>query len=130
MSLDRATVKKIRELMQTALDDLDVEEEIGQKIKFSVGNASFSGNSVTFKVEGATMGEDGQVNNKAADDFRRYANLWGLSPDDLGREISVNGKTMTIVGGKPRSKKYPILAENMGNGKIYKLSAWTVKAAL
>ena len=39
---------------------------------------------------------------------------------DLGQEFQRSGKTFTIVGLKPRSKKYPILAK-CSDGKTYKL---------
>ena len=128
--MDRATVKRIRDVLQTALESLDVEPEIGQKIGFRVGNASFTDSVVTFKVEAATFGENGEKNSKAAEDFKRCAFLWGLSPDDLGKQAEVNGKLVTIVGCKPRSKKYPILARDEKNGKTYKFSATSVKLGL
>lgn len=40
---------------------------------------------------------------------------------ELGDEFKYDGKTYTIVGLKPRSKRYPILAK-CSDGKTYKLT--------
>lgn len=63
-------------------------------------------------------------------EFKRYAIMFGLSPDDLGREFTTYQGTYRICGLKPRSEKYPVLAENVRTGKIYKFPSEAVKASL
>lgn len=53
-------------------------------------------------------------------DFKRYAPIYGLQPQDLGREILVHGKVMTLVGINPRATKTPLIIEGR-NGKLYRL---------
>ena len=120
-ALDRPEVRRIREEIQIALDGIEDTE-----VKFTVGSASYSTNTATFKVEAATVGETGEVHTKTSEDFKLYASRWGLKPEDLGKKVRISGKVMTIVGGKPRSKKYPIMVED-ASGKIYKVSADAAK---
>jgi len=63
-------------------------------------------------------------------DFKRYAMAFGLKPSDLGREFSTFQGTYRICGLKPRSDKYPVLAEDVRTGKTYKFPPEVVKASL
>jgi hypothetical protein len=60
-------------------------------------------------------------------DFRQYADMFGLKPDDLGRTLLDRGRRFTIVGLLLRSRSYPVLAEN-DSGTRYKFPFETVKA--
>ena len=126
--IDRSTIKLIRDRIDAALTDL--ADELGVTIK--VGHASYSSSNVTYKVEVATESDDGTANTKDAEAFRLNAKAWGLSPDDLGKTFAVPRHPRTIykiIGARPQSWKYPILAETQ-NGKVYKFPASSVKAAL
>jgi hypothetical protein len=73
------------------------------------------------------IGENGIVASKEASDFKRLASKYGLSPDDLGKEfVGVNGKKFKLLGCKPRSSKYPLVAEEVGSGKKFKLTTAAV----
>ena len=127
MNFDRQTVKTTRERLQTALDA--VAAELGCQIK--VGGATFErdGSRCYFKVDCAVVGEDGTVETREASDFVLYAAQFKLSPEDLGREFTKGGETFTIIGCKPKSYKFPILARRQ-DGKVFKFPAVTVRAGM
>jgi len=119
---DRAKVRELRDAIQSALDEhLDFDG-----VKIDVGRASFNHTTATFKLEVGTENSDGSVNTKDGETFKRNAVLWGLSPDDLGKEISNGNDTFEIIGANTRAKKYPILVKSVSNGKVYKMSAQQV----
>jgi len=124
--MNRQLVKELRDALQEAL--ASVEEE--HNVKVHVGNASYSNSNATFKVEVADIVE-GNVITKEVSDFKKYANLYGLIAEDLGKTVkNFNGEKYKIAGLKPRSKKYPIIMEQVGTGTSYKFSEKVVSALL
>lgn len=96
-----------------------IAEKHGVQIK--VGSGSFTSDNATVKVEIAAIASDGTAKTKEATDFERYATSYGLKPEDLGKTFSYGGKEYTLVGAKPRSTKYPLLAKDNRSGKTFKL---------
>ena len=124
MSLTRADVRALRDRLEAALAGF------GDDVQVTVGSATYSPNNATFKVELAAVGEDGEAVTKEAEDFQRYCRIYGLRPEDLNREFEYGGTRYKLIGCKPRSTKFPLLAENVGSGKVYKLPAAVVQLAL
>lgn len=125
--IDRNACKRIRQELEHAIDvQSEVWESYGLKVK--VGSARFTSSSVEFKVEVATVAEDGTVASREAREFKTYAPLFGLKAEDLGRKFQAGGRTYTVTGCKPRSKS-SILADR-DDGKRYKFPPETVKALL
>ena len=114
-SFNRQNIRQINSELEAALKQ--VAEKYGLEVK--LGNTRFTGDNFTTKVQVATVGEGGITMSKEATDFNRYKTILGINMD-LGQEFQRSGKTFTIVGLKPRSKKYPILAK-CSDGKTYKL---------
>src|SRR5690349_20817447 len=76
---DRATVKALRDSLDTALKT--IETQFG--ISVNVGSASFTPENVTFKVGLAVVGTSGQVMTREASAFKQSAILYGLKPENL-----------------------------------------------
>ena len=114
-SFNRQNIRQINSELEAALKQ--VAEKYGLEVK--LGNTRFTGDNFTTKVQVATVGEGGITMSKEATDFNRYKTILGFNME-LGQEFQRSGKTFTIVGLKPRSKKYPILAK-CSDGKTYKL---------
>lgn len=74
--------------------------------------------------------DDGKVLDTKAQQFRDGALHVGLNPDDLGKEFLSRGSRYKITGLNLRARKYPVLAENLSNGKTYKFGESTVKMGL
>jgi hypothetical protein len=73
---------------------------------------------------------DGNILTAEAKDFQKYAVMFGLKPEDLGREFVSRGETFRITGLKPKSPKFPVLAENVRSGKSFKFPEAVVLAGL
>lgn len=113
--MDRPEVKRIREVIQDHLDDLELD---GYQVE--LGACTF-GVDARFKLTVAPTNGESQT----AADFKRYATRFGLKASDLGRTLPDGG---VVVGLKTRNKKYPILVEK--NGRRYKYPALMVKGLL
>lgn len=127
---DRAALREVRNRMEEALkkvsDDLGISFEIG-KIRYS---------SDMFRTQiicvVANTSDDSSV---AKVQWNQYCSRYSLSPDDFGKTFKSLSKTQAnanfeIVGCKPKSHKYPILAKNLSDGKTYKFPVSRVRAAL
>jgi len=114
-SFNRQNIRQINSELEAALKQ--VAEKYGLEVK--LGNTRFTGDNFTTKVQVATVAEGGITMSKEATDFNRYKTILGINME-LGQEFQRSGKTFTIVGLKPRSTKYPILAK-CSDGKTYKL---------
>jgi hypothetical protein len=126
MNIDKTGIRLLRGQIETALAELGAKHNLA----ISVGSASYlPGKNVTFKLECAAIGADGEVATAEAEAFKTYAGLFGLKADDLGRSFVSQGKKWTIVGCAPRSRKFPILCED-SNGKVFKLSSSSVSIGL
>lgn len=123
--MNRAKVKNLREKLQTLINDHWDDDDI----EVSIGNASFTSNDVVFKV---TMFErDAEVSSKAEADFKQYAAMFGLNPDDYGHLFIHGGKVFELCGIKPSARRYPILAkETAGEQRVCKFTPSCVEAGL
>ena len=124
-TFNRTVVKDLQQELQTKLSEL--EESLGAKIH--VGNASFTPNHVTFKVEVANI-VDGQAKTKEVVDFEDLCQYYGFAPKDLGRTFVSQGETFEIVGLARKARKYPIICKNVANGKRYKFPIYAVAQGL
>jgi hypothetical protein len=103
--------------------------EFGINLKSS--HISFTNTNATIKVEAAVKAANGEVVTKEAQDFKRWAMVFGLKPEWLGKTFkSQDGCNVIIRGLKPKSKKYPVLGYNSYDGKTYKYPAHFVKSRM
>lgn len=106
-----------RPLLRQLQADMDEAlKAVAQKhgVSIEVGNASFTSQNATFKVQVAVTGKGGVADTREAQDFRIFATSYGLTPDDLGQTFPYGGKEYTIVGLSRKSSKYPILCKKNG----------------
>jgi len=125
MNITRPFLKTLRPQIEAALAPL--AEKL--KLDLKLGSATFDDANATFKLNVSTLNKDGSVNTPQAEDFKLYAEGYGLKAEMLNTEINIDGDVYEIVGCKPRSRKYPILAKQKKNGKTYKFSAFRIKSA-
>jgi hypothetical protein len=121
---DKQSVLNFRSALQADLN------EIAKKhgVKLSLGNATFTSTNITFKLEAATLNENGEANSKTVTDWNLCAPFYGFKPEHLNSTFRSNGKTVKIVGWDRKSHKYPVLGEVMG--KTYKFQKEVVQRAL
>jgi len=120
----------VRPAIQAALDK--VGAEYGMKI--ALGNISFGQfefkASVKTTIESSAAKEEAK--NKEIREFNEYASYLGFKSSVLGCEFTslMSGGRFRIVGVKMSSRKYPILAKRLEDGKVYKFSATFIKSIL
>ena len=114
---NKANLQSLRTEIDNALKA--VENQFG--IKLHAGNASFSGNEVTFKLKGNTIGEGGTVITREATNWNRHRGLHGMDHLSVGDQITIQGKSYTLTGYNTRARKAPVEFKDLrGNG--YKCS--------
>lgn len=123
--LDKLTVRHIRKRIAVALEPLAKELAVA----IDLGNCTFRENNCRFQLNVALMDSDGLAITEETDCFRDNAKLFGFEPEDLGKKFTFRGQSYTICGLKPKSSKYPVIAQS-DNGKSYKFPCKTVLSAL
>jgi len=119
-------VAKISQFSPSTLKALRIEMDeafaiINKKygIKLTTGNASYTAETATFKVEAATISDSGTVITKEAQAFEQYKESYKLAEFSVGQTIKLQGKDYTIMGLKPRTKA-PVILGRLG--KSYKVT--------
>ena len=125
-SFDAVVLKALRNELNDALKG--VADKYG--ISIEAGNASFGYGHASFKLELATVKDDGTVMSKEANDFLTYCTMLGLKQTDLGREFEVHGKKYKLKGYRLKSRKFPFIVECINDGKEYGLPEQIVKSRL
>jgi hypothetical protein len=121
---DKETVRTLRTELDLALKA--VSEKHG--IAIQVGNATFSENIITFKVD-ASLLKNGEAVTKEAEAFVLYASMLTLKASDLGREFKVGTKTYKLKGYSPKKSKFPMVCSDQ-SGKLFGLPEAVVVKAL
>ena len=130
MEITSALLKKFREKANEALKS--VGEELGISVEVH-GNISFTRDgqeaNAKLKLLAISVGDDGQeaIHDPEAEEFKRFATIYGFKPEDLGRRFASRGKLFEITGIKRTRKKYPVSAREVGTNKTYKFMATDVK---
>jgi hypothetical protein len=129
MAITRAMFPKFRTDLDDALkalgDKYGVTMSLGT-IRYS--DTEFSGKLMAVSKE-ATSGveaDDGNLKWKAA--FLKNARVYGLTPEDLGKDIVLSGITYKIVGARPKAGQPIVLKRS--NGSFIASYAEPVRSAL
>ncbi|GIU41016.1 hypothetical protein TUM3794_20410 [Shewanella colwelliana] len=110
--ITKTAAKTIRHELNAILEQYNKENKHGLTV--TLGDASYTENSITFKTTAAVKieGIPAEIEpTKKALDFLNYAELLGLNKSDLGRKFISNGREFTLCGYKPRSTKRPFVAK-------------------
>ena len=118
--MDRNAAREIREILTNELPDLLAP----YGLKFELGGARYDDDSVKFTgfrlmIEGAlsptVKALQEELESRATDE-------WGMGAIELDADkiADYRGDKYTLVGYKPRNRKYPFIMKNLSNGKNYK----------
>ena len=66
---------------------------------------------------------DGTALNPERLRFEAFAEAFGPSADDYGRQFSTGRETFRVIGIDPRRPKYPISAERIPDGQVFQFTA-------
>ena len=113
---------------QTYIIKADLDEllaDYGKKVGmvFNLGTMTCTDKSFRVKLSGTISDNSNPVSaeERMSIEFKIYAVLYGLTPEDLGKEVQVSEKTYKIVGIKPNNKKYPLIMQDQ-KGHNYKFA--------
>ena len=101
-------------------------ERMGLKIHYAGG--ILDGPRFVMKLSFDIAGID-----KAAEDFKAHAKMFGLQEDDLGKEIKISNRSFVIIGLRTSGKgsqSAPVIAKEVSSGKDYLFKVVQVKRAL
>ena len=120
-SFDRMAIKELSTKLTAAI--AAVCEEHGLSVEREGGR---------FDPESYRCGYVIRVPREQAEDgdrveFALHAHLFELTGGDYGRRFARNGKTYTLVGFKPRNRKYPVIGRDDA-GTRYKFSSDVLEA--
>lgn len=124
-TFNRAGLKGLREELQAALQEVAKRHDI----QISVGAARFTDTDCTIKVQMLAKGDGAAIQSKEEKDFIRYANMYGLQPEDLGKEFQRGLHVFRVSGLKIPNRRLPVLATR-SDGKVFKFSDLTIRYSL
>lgn len=113
--MDKAKAKALSTEVDAALQA--IAERNGLSVK--VGGGSYDAGSFRPKVEFKEGDAD-------ASEFAQFASMYGLKPEDFGRQFIANGKLFKVSGLAIRSPKRPVLATQVSTGRVFKFDDDTV----
>jgi len=116
-TITRGLCKTLRDELNAAL--VPLAKELGVTIR--AGNASYSDNTVTFKVEVAVEGYD-----REKEEYEQLCMLYQLKADQRGAAFTYAGQRYTLAGISAKARKFPIIAKR-DDGKRYKLPEKAIK---
>ena len=122
-----------KEMLRVLRDEInEALKAIGQRhgVTIKAGSAKFTPEAARFALDVTANSATGETQDIGAVEFKRNAIMFGLKPEDLGKQVVTGQGVYTITGLKPTSYKYPILAKSLRDGRTYKLPASTVRHAL
>lgn len=114
-SLDKGMVHEISEKVLETLKSL--ETEYGVKFNYKGGN--FTPSSFIFRLEAALVNPSGEVEDREREDYKKYAESYGLKKEWLDTTFTSGGTTYTITGLATRRSKNPVMATSSRNGKTF-----------
>ena len=126
LNFDRSNAVAIADELKNAM------APIAEKYGITLGreNVGFTPNRISFKVTAVIA--DGCGHSISEADFLKYAHLYGLKSEHLGKSVMLyNGKSkqpFTIVGLKASARKNCIYVESR-TGKIFVVDPGRVKRA-
>ena len=115
MKFDKATARKIRDLMQKALEDADIDG-----VTISVGNCSFIDGEATYKVN--VLLDGGKSKEQTA--LEQMATLMSL---DTSKIATLEGMKVSLVGYNSKARKRPWIIQDLTTAQKYILDDDTAK---
>jgi len=110
---NKANLREVREVINAALTD--ALSELG--LTADIGNIKYGEADFNCKLT-VSCGSDADA---AQREWDKYAPMLGLTSEDFGKTFSQDGKLFTVVGIKPKSPKFPIIAMD-ASGTRYKFT--------
>ena len=121
--IDDKNLKEIGREVQDAISMVESEFNV----RFNFQGIEQRGDVARFILDMRELSVDGE---SAIDPWivtwNAHATKHGFNLSDRGKTFHSNTRTFKLLGLKPRNTKYPVIAENVRNGRSYKFRASSV----
>lgn len=117
----KGNLKELREIINSHLKALS--EETG--LDFHVGNASYSDETASYKLECKISGVDVEKS-----EWNKHCRLYGFTSEDYGKIITINNERFKIAGLNLRSPKNCMKIKRISDDKMFGCNERMVKNAL
>ena len=108
--MNAATITMIQKELNDAMAAVLSEHGLSH----SMGRVTYSNDSYSTKLSINV----GDVSDAKKAEYERYAFKFGIPSDSFGKTFTQGSESFTIVGIKPKGKKYPIIAMNKSGKKF------------
>lgn len=117
--LDKTAAKVLWEAVQRKFKE--IEQEMGVTVTLDVAKYCTEGDPEFYGKYHIRIGsKDEAMQRKWNEDIQGYYGIkWGLTPQDYGKEIEVNGEKVRVVELKPKATKYCLGVIKKDGSKIY-----------
>ena len=119
--MTRPLCRTIKADMLEALEAVAAKHGIAVNLNAGSYDSTSLGVKATFTIKGG---------GGIPVDFAKLSLKYGLSPDDYGKVLILRGDAHKITGFAPRSRKYPVLASRVRDGRIFKWTVSSIQSAL
>ena len=131
--INESTIKTLRAEFQAALDAVAAKHGLSA----GMGRITYDHTQTNFRcklevvtktkiVKEVVTGDvaqavetDGDFDPTWAANFKRYAGMLGMTPNDLGKEVTVHGKKFIIAGYRPKARNKMVLRRPTGGHVAY-----------
>jgi hypothetical protein len=120
-TINKPMLQAFRKDFQAAMTKLEEQ----YKMKLEIGNISFDSLGFRTTLKGVSKDQISAElpgNVQWQKDFKLYAAMYGMSPDDLGKEVPYKGEMCKVIGLRPRAK-HPIVIQQPNNSKFTAVSS-------
>lgn len=121
----RGNLPTLKESLKQALNQVLAEHKLDVKI----GAFSYNHNTASIKLDFVSAGESG-VADANYTLYKSHCCRQGLKVSSYNKTFMSNGQEYRISGIAPKAKKYPILAEQLSTGQMYKFSISAIPSDL
>jgi hypothetical protein len=119
----------------TQLQD-DIKRAIDKVAKkhnvvFDFRGGTYADTHATLKLTVSCVSKQGTVLTRERAAYIQYARSYGMDPNWIDESFTggLHGYECILIGLKTRSKKFPVIAKRVSDGKLFKFTASGVIAA-
>jgi len=113
MIFNNQNLNEIRDELKEVLKKYGDEKGL----QFKLGGFRFDSISFTTSLKVTAAGSQEEAERL---EWEKLAPLFGLEKEDYGLIIIMNGEKVKLVKVKPKAKSYPLVCENVSDGRRYK----------
>ena len=121
---DHETAQRFKEAVQEKLEAIGDEFGISMKVDKVKMNGRMSMNMALTACVGSEVKLEDTPSGRM---FTAYCGYHDIPEDALGKTVRLGKDLYRIIGWNPSARKYPIEAEQIRSGKVYRLAPYHIK---